>query len=97
MSDCCKRYKMRGGDEKKLLINRLKRIEGQVRGVIAMLEDNSYCVDILNQVSAISSALSSFSRELLREHIEGCVVEDILAGKEDTAAELVEVVSKFVK
>lgn len=97
MSECCKRKKERAADEKRALMNRLKRIEGQVRGVGSMLDEGAYCVDILVQVSAISSALSAFSRELLSEHIRSCVVDDIKKGREDTADELVEVVSRFIK
>ncbi len=97
MAECCRRKKARGEDEERALINRLKRIEGQVRGVRAMVEDDAYCVDILTQVAAISSALSSFSRELLDRHIKSCVVEDIQNGKEGAAEELSAVVARFIK
>ena len=97
MAECCKRKKARDEGEERALINRLKRIEGQVRGVRAMVEDDAYCVDILTQVAAISSALSSFSRELLDRHIRSCVVEDIQSGKEGAAEELSSVVARFIK
>ncbi len=97
MSDCCKRKTARKTEEKRALENRLKRIEGQVRGVIGMLEEDAYCVDVLVQVSAISSALSSFSRELLARHIKGCVTEDIRSGREDSAEELALLVSRYIK
>ena len=97
MSECCKRKTARADEEKRVLSNRLKRIEGQVRGVMGMLDENAYCVDILVQVSAISSALSAFSRELLARHIKGCVTDDIRAGKEESAEELALLVSRYIK
>ena len=66
MSDCCcDKTKVRSEEEKRSLINRLSRIEGQVRGIKAMLEDDKYCIDILTQTSATASALNSLSREIL--------------------------------
>ena len=67
--ECCKKKKHRDEKEYKLLINRLNRIEGQVRGVRSMLENDAYCTDILIQVSAIQAALNAFNRELLSNHI----------------------------
>lgn len=93
----CKRTRERSPEERQSLSNRLKRIEGQVRGVLRMLEEDAYCVDVLTQVSAISSALSGFSRELLASHIRGCVSEDIRAGRDESIDELIEVVSRFMK
>ena len=93
----CKRTRERSLEERQSLSNRLKRIEGQVRGVIRMLQEDAYCVDILTQVSAISSALSGFSRELLSSHIKGCVSEDIRKGRDESIDELIEVVSRLMK
>lgn len=67
--ECCKKKKHREEKEYKLLKNRLNRIEGQVRGVRSMLENDAYCTDILIQVSAIQAALNAFNRELLSNHI----------------------------
>ena len=78
-------------------MNRLKRIEGQVRGVQRMLEEDAYCPDILIQVSAISSALASFNKVLLAGHIRSCVTDDIRAGKDGTVDELVETLQKLMK
>ena len=89
--------KHRDAEELSALVNRLKRIEGQIRGVIGMLEADAYCVDILTQVSAISSALSSFARELLASHINSCVVEDIRDGREGATEELISVIERFVR
>ena len=94
---CCERKKKRGEDEFKSLMNRLKRIEGQVRGVEKMLENDAYCPDILTQVSAVNSALNSFNRELLASHMKSCVVNDIRAGKDEVIDELLTVLQKITK
>jgi DNA-binding FrmR family transcriptional regulator len=97
MENCCERTKMRNEDEKKALINRLNRIEGQVRGVRAMVERDAYCADILMQVSAISAALSSFNKELLSEHIRTCVANDIKEGNDEKTDELLSILGKLLK
>ena len=97
MENCCHKTKHRGDDEYKLLINRLNRIEGQVRGVKKMVENDAYCTDILTQVSAIQAALNAFNRELLAEHIRTCVANDIKNGKDETIDELVQTLQKLMK
>lgn len=94
---CCGRLKHRSEKEVKDLITRLSRIEGQVRGIKSMVEDERYCVDILNQVSAIQAALNSFNKELLANHIHSCVIKDIRAGKEEAVDELCETIKKMMK
>ena len=94
--DCC-RTKERGEEEYKRLVNRLSRIEGQIRGIRGMLEKSAYCPDILTQVAAVNAALNAFGRELLSSHIRTCVVEDVRAGKEDTVDELLTTLQKFMK
>ena len=89
--------KHREDDELRCLINRLSRIEGQVRGVKKMLEDESYCTDVLTQVSAIQAALNAFSKELLANHIKSCVVEDIRAGKLEVIDDLLTTLQKLMK
>ena len=96
-SACCERKKKRSEEEFKSLMNRLKRIEGQVRGVEKMLENDAYCPDILTQVSAINSALNSFNKELLASHMKSCVVNDIRAGKDEVIDELVTTLQKIMK
>lgn len=91
------KHKLRADSEKKALMTRLAKIEGQVRGVKAMVEDNRYCVDILTQVSAIQAALNSFNKELLARHIKSCVVDDIREGKEEAVDELCELLKKLMK
>lgn len=78
-------------------MNRLSRIEGQIRGIKGMLEKDAYCVDVLLQVSAANAALNAFSRELLSEHIKGCVVNDIRSGNDETAQELVDTLQKIMR
>lgn len=89
--------KHRSEEERKLLINRLSRIEGQVRGIRGMVERDAYCVDILTQASAVRAAMSAFERELLSCHIRTCVAEGLRAGDEGVADELVETVEKLMK
>ena len=79
------------------MLNRLSRIEGQVRGVRKMVEEDVYCPDILIQVSAINAALNSFNKVLLAEHIRSCVADDIREGKDETIDELVVVLQKLMK
>lgn len=93
----CYKTKERSEQEHKLLLNRLNRIEGQVRGVRKMVEEDAYCTDILVQVSAINSALNAFNRELLANHIYSCVAEDLKNGKDETIDELVTTLRKLMK
>ena len=93
--DC--RHKHRSEKEEKDLINRLSRIEGQVRGIKGMIENDAYCVEIMTQVSAVTAALNSFNKVLLANHIGTCVVEDIQAGKEGAVEELVNTVQKLMR
>lgn len=96
--DVCEcKYKHRDPKEERDLVNRLSRIEGQVRGVKAMVQDERYCTDILMQVSAVQSALNSFSARLLSSHIKSCVVEEIQKGNEETAIdELCETIKRMI-
>jgi len=94
---CSSKHKQRSEKEYKDLMNRLKRIEGQVRGVEGMLENDSYCTDILIQVSAINSALNSFNKALLANHLKTCVANDIREGKDEVIDELVVTLQKLMK
>lgn len=94
---CSDRKKHRSGQEYKDLIRRLNIIEGQVRGIRGMLEQDAYCIDILTQASAVSCAMNSFSKELLSNHIRTCVKEDIRNGKDETINELVATLQKLMK
>lgn len=92
----CKK-KVRGEKEYRDLVNRLSRIEGQVRGVKRMVEEDAYCVDILTQVAAVTSALNSFNKVLLANHIKTCVADDIRSGNDEVVDELVKVLQKLMK
>ena len=89
--------KCRDEKEYKDLINRLNRIEGQVRGVKKMVEDDRYCIDIVTQVSAIQAALNSFNRVLLSNHIKTCVVEDVRDDRLETVDELCATLQKLMR
>ena len=94
---CAERKKQRTAEQKQALIKRLRKAEGQIRGIQAMIENDAYCPDILIQVSAVTSALNSFSREVLNCHIKSCVTEDIRAGKDGAADELMDILRKMMK
>ncbi len=94
---CCKRRKDRTAEETKKLVNRLSRIEGQIRGIRGMVENDAYCTDILVQVAAANAALNSFNKELLASHIRTCVVDDIRAGKDEVIDDLVATLQKLMK
>ena len=91
------RVEERSPKECRDLLNRLSRIEGQVRGIRGMIEREAYCTDVLIQVSAVNAALNSFNKVLLSGHIKNCVSQDILSGKNDTVDELVDTMQKLMK
>ena len=95
--ECSKKRKHRGENEYRSLINRLSRIEGQVRGIKNMIENDAYCTDVLVQVSAVQAALNAFSKELLSNHIQTCVAENIRKGDDSVIDELVVTLQKLMK
>ena len=95
--ECSHKTKKRSEEEYKSLINRLSRIEGQIRGLKGMVERDAYCPDILVQASAVSAALSAFNRVLLSSHIKSCVVNDIREGNDETIDELLATLQKLMK
>lgn len=98
MCEHCKhKTKERSDKEHRDMINRLSRIEGQIRGIKGMVEKNAYCTDILIQVAAVNAALNSFNRVLLANHIKTCVTQDIMDGKEETVDELIDTIKKLMK
>ena len=94
---CCHKTKQRSDEEYRSLVNRLNRIEGQVRGIKGMLEKDAYCTDILVQVAAVNAALNEFSKELLASHIRTCVAQDIRDGKDEVIDDLVKTLQKLMK
>ena len=99
MEQCCPsgKHKHRTAEEHRQLCNRLSRIEGQIRGIKKMVEDDRYCIDIINQVAAVSAAINSFNKVLLSEHIKSCVVEDIRQGNGDMVDELCDTLHKLMR
>ena len=97
MSECCAcKKKIRSEEERRALENRLSRLEGQIRGIRRMLDEDAYCIDIITQANAVKSALSSFEKELLAAHIRSCVAEDIKCGKDEKVDELVSTLAKML-
>ena len=94
---CCCKTTVRQEDEKKKLIHRLNRIEGQIRGIRVMVENDVYCADILIQSSAVNAAVNAFNKELLASHIKGCVVRDIREGNDEVVDELLTTLQKLMK
>ena len=97
LNACCCRHKKRSEEEYKSLIHRLNRIEGQIRGIRGMVEKDVYCADILVQVAAANSALNTFSRELLSQHVRTCVADDLRAGSDEKLDELLKLLPKLMK
>lgn len=95
--ECCHKTKEREEKEYKALINRLNRIEGQIRGIKGMVEKDAYCTDILIQVAAANAALNAFNKELLATHIKTCVADNIRIGNDEIIDELVAILQKLMK
>ena len=94
---CCQRRKERTPEEYSKLINRLNRIEGQIRGIRGMVENDAYCPDILVQSAAVNAAVNAFNKELLASHIRTCVADDIRRDNDDVIDELVATLQKLMK
>ncbi len=94
---CSQRKKERSPEEYKKLIHRLNRIEGQIRGIKGMVENDAYCPDILIQSAAVNAAINAFNKELLANHIRTCVADDIRNGKDEAIDELVVTLQKLMK
>ncbi len=100
--DCCLcagsgKQTHRTEEERKALIHRLNRIEGQIRGLKGMLEKDAYCTDILTQSAAVTAAMNSFNKELLASHVRSCVARDLRAGRDEVIDELVVLLQKLMK
>ena len=86
-------------DNKEAVLKRLSRVEGQVRGVARMVESDTYCIDILTQISAIQAATDKIALELLREHTKHCVMDDTLGPKtrDEKINEVITAVDRLIK
>lgn len=94
---CAHKTKHRREEEYKSLVHRLNRIEGQIRGIRGMVENEAYCPDILVQSAAVTAAMNAFNRELLANHIRTCVADDIRAGNDEVVDELLKTLQKLMK
>lgn len=95
--NCCKKKTKRGSDEKKLIRNRLNRISGQINGVKKMIENDTYCNDVLIQLKAVESSIQSLSNYILENHLYNCVTRDLENGELDTIDELISLFKRFNK
>ncbi len=96
-NECECRKTHRSGDEKKKLLNRISRIQGQIKAICRMIEDDVYCPDVIIQISAAEAALASLSREMLVSHINSCVLNDIREGKDGASEDLADLVVRLIK
>ena len=94
---CCEKKTERSEEERRKLINRLNRIEGQIRGIRGMIEKDAYCADILVQSAAVNAAVNAFNKELLANHIHTCVADKIRSGDDEVIDELVATLQKMMK
>lgn len=94
---CCKKTTERSEEERKHLIHRLNRIEGQIRGIRSMVENDAYCTDILMQSAAVNAAVNGFNRQLIENHMKNCMVQDIRSGREEVLDELLETLRRLMK
>ena len=96
--NCCRKKAIpRSGEERTRLIHRLTRIEGQIRGIRSMVENDVYCNEILIQCSAVHAALNAFERELLASHVRSCVLEDLRAGNDGVIDELMQTLQRLMR
>ena len=94
-NNCCNKKTKRSSDEKKLIINRLNRIDGQIKGIAKMIESDAYCNDVLIQLSAVQNAVKSLSAHILENHLYMCVTRDLENGELDTIDELISLFKRF--
>ncbi len=95
MEKCCNKKTHRGDDEKKIINNRISRIEGQLKGIKKMIEQDTYCSDILVQLSAIENSVKSLSNHILERHLYSCVTKDLQNGNLEVIDELISLFKKF--
>ena len=94
---CCNKKTHRGEEEKRIINNRISRIEGQLKGIKKMIQEDAYCNDVLIQLSAIENSVKSLSNHVLEEHLYSCVTRDLEDGKLDTIDELINLFKRFNK
>ena len=94
---CCEGGAHRTSDLDQNITKRLNRIEGQIRGIKGMIDEEAYCDDILNQITAVRSALSSVSKIILENHVNHCIVEKIQAGETEAVEELIQTIGRMLR
>ena len=94
---CCARSTHRDEREKKALITRLNRVEGQIRGVRGMIEKDAYCDDVLNQIQAARAAMDAVSRLVLERHMKRCLVDRVRSGEDEVIDELLVTLAKLMR
>ena len=94
-NNCCGKKTKRSPDEKKLIINRLNRINGQINGITKMIENDAYCNDVLVQLSAVKNSIKSLSSHILENHLYTCVTNDLENGDLETIDELISLFKRF--
>ncbi len=94
-NNCCHKKTKRSAEEKKLIINRLNRINGQINGITKMIENDAYCNDVLVQLSAVKNSVKSLSSHILENHLYTCVTNDLENGELDTIDELISLFKRF--
>ena len=97
MEECCNKKTIRGENEKKLINNRINRIEGQLKGIKKMIESDNYCNDVLIQLSAVENSVKSLSNYILENHLYSCVTKDLENGNMEIIDELISLFKKFNK
>ena len=95
--NCCEKKTRRGLDEKRLITNRLNRISGQINGIKKMIEEDTYCNDVLIQLKAVENSIQSLSNHILENHLYNCVTRDLENGELDTIDELISLFKRFNK
>ena len=94
-NNCCNKKTKRSPDEKKLIINRLNRIGGQINGITKMIENDAYCNDVLIQLSAVKNSVKSLSSYILENHLYTCVSRDLENGELDSIDDLISLFKRF--
>ncbi|MCF7741160.1 MAG: metal-sensitive transcriptional regulator [Candidatus Marinimicrobia bacterium] len=97
MNRTCEHKQHHSDEKKKNMINRLKRIEGQIRGIAKMIDNDVYCDDILNQFSSVESALNGVKKILLEEHMKSCIYSQVKDGNQEAMDEVITTIKKLLK
>lgn len=97
MEECCNKKTIREENEKKLINNRINRIEGQLKGIKKMIQSDTYCNDVLIQLSAVENSVKSLSNYILENHLYSCVTKDLENGNMEIIDELISLFKKFNK